>query len=47
MAKITMIIIGVALAFDLLFMPALLVILDKEKTQDEPLQDITEQAAIA
>jgi uncharacterized protein len=47
MAKITMIIIGVALAFDLLFMPALLVILDKEKTQDEPAQDITEQAAIA
>ena len=47
MAKITMIIIGFALAFDLLLMPALLVILDKEKTQDEPLQDITEQAAIA
>ena len=47
MAKITMIIIGIALAFDLLFMPALLVILDKEKTLDEPVQDITEQAAIA
>lgn len=47
MAKITMIIIGLALAFDLLFMPALLVLIDREKTQSEPIRDISEQAAIA
>ena len=47
MAKITMIIIALALIFDLLFMPALLIMLDKEKKQPEPIEDIAEQAAIA
>ena len=47
MAKITMIIIGLALAFDLLFMPAFLVTLDKTNNQAEPLQDFPEKAAIA
>jgi hypothetical protein len=42
-----MIIIGLALVFDLMLMPALLVLLDKEKTQAEPLQNMTEQPAIA
>ena len=47
MAKITMIIIGLALVFDLMLMPALLVLLDKEKTQAESLPDMKEQPAIA
>jgi predicted RND superfamily exporter protein len=47
MAKITMIIIALALIFDLLFMPALLVMLDKEKKQAEAVEGISEQPALA
>jgi uncharacterized protein len=47
MGKITMIIISVALFFDLLLLPALLVMLDKEETQPEIVMIGTEQKAIA
>jgi uncharacterized protein len=45
MAKITMIIISLALVFDLLLMPALLIMLDQEKA--ETVEVVPEQTAVA
>jgi predicted RND superfamily exporter protein len=47
MAKITMIIIAVALVFDLLLMPALLIMADKKKTDVDSVRDLIEQPAVA
>lgn len=47
MAKITMIIIAFALVFDLVLMPALLVMVDSEKAQPETVEGIDVQPAIA
>lgn len=47
MAQITMIIIGLALVFDILFLPALLVMVDKPKAPHDSLEGVTPQTAVA